>query len=101
MITMEFPEKEKRTDEYAKTIREWLMEILSHNVATVTFIKADGTERVMECTLDPAVLPPAPVTEGKSARKRSDSTIAVYDVEANGWRSFTVTSVNKISFPKL
>ncbi|MDP6124056.1 MAG: hypothetical protein QF728_09225, partial [Arenicellales bacterium] len=36
--------------------REEVVEMLRNDVATVTFTKADGTERVMECTLLQEVL---------------------------------------------
>jgi len=76
----------------------WLKGMLKVDTATVTFTKKDGTERVMKCTLNPEQLPPAPITESKKERKVSDNTIAVYDVEAKGWRSFTIKSVKRVEF---
>jgi hypothetical protein len=52
----------------------------------------------MKCTLDPEVLPPSPVIEAKTERKKSENTLAVYDLEAQAWRSFTIKSVKKITF---
>jgi hypothetical protein len=79
------------------TFTTWLKGTLHSNEVTVTFIKKDGSERVMKCTLDPKVLPVAPVTEGKTERKKSDNTIAAYDLEAQAWRSFTIKSVKKVA----
>lgn len=78
---------------------EWLKGMLQVTSVSVTFTKKDGTERVMKCTLDPKELPPQPVTEskeGKAERKKSVDTLAVYDLEAKGWRSFTIKSVKRI-----
>lgn len=75
---------------------KWLKEILKMDVVTVTFTKKDGTERVMKCTLDPEQLPPQPVTEGKKERKVNDDVLAVYDVESQGWRSFTIKSIKRV-----
>ena len=76
----------------------WLKDMLKVDVGTVTFTKKDGTERVMKCTLNPEQLPPAPVTENKKERKANDNVLAVYDVESQGWRSFTIKSVTKVQF---
>ena len=80
------------------TFTTWLKGALHSNEVTVTFTKKDGSERVMKCTLDPEILPPSPVTEGKTERKKSENTLAVYDLEAQAWRSFTIKSVKKVTF---
>lgn len=91
-ITTEWSEKD--WDKFST----WLKDMLKIDVATVTFTKKDGTERIMKCTLNPKQLPPTPVTEGKKERKVNEDVLAVYDVEAQGWRSFTIKSVTKVSF---
>lgn len=75
---------------------EWLRGMLQVTDVTVTFTKKDGTERIMKCTLQPESLPKVEVTEDKKARKVNQDTIAVFDVEAKAWRSFTLKSVNKV-----
>ena len=72
--------------------------LLKENVLTVTFTKKDGSNRVMSCTLRPDKLPPLKeVTEENQAqRKQSDTSIAVYDLEKNDWRSFRVDSVTDV-----
>tara|TARA_B100001245_G_scaffold232833_1_gene215686 strand:+ start:257 stop:619 length:363 start_codon:yes stop_codon:yes gene_type:complete len=87
--------------------REDVVEMLRNDVATVTFTKADGTERVMECTLLNEVLSSrvpngdAKVSEKPEKRKKAPNphTLAVYDVPADGWRSFRLDSVKSIGFP--
>ena len=80
----------------------WLKDMLVMGPVTVTFTKKDGTDRVMECTLQPELLPKiakAKIKEGeeKSPRKQSQDVIPVYDIEAKSWRSFTIKSVKRIS----
>ena len=76
---------------------EWLKGMLYLGPVTITFTKKDGTERVMKCTLDPKELPEQVVTENKKERKQSDTSLAVYDLEAKGWRSFIIKSVTKVN----
>ena len=84
--------------------REDVVEMLRNDVATVTFTKADGTERVMECTLLQEVLtervPEVPSQAPKPSKKAPNpNTLAVYDIPADGWRSFRLDSVKSIGFP--
>jgi hypothetical protein len=79
----------------------WLKDMLKVGPGTVTFTKKDGTVRVMECTLDPTLLPPVPVTEGAEPKKKkavNENTMAVYDLEAKAWRSFTISTVSRVQF---
>lgn len=85
------------TDKDWNKMSKWLHSVLQTTVVTVTFTKKDGTERVMNCTLNPEILPPTTVTEGKTERKKSDTTMSVYDTDAKGWRSFTIKSLKHIS----
>ena len=78
--------------------RDGLIDMLRHNLVTVTFTKVNGDERVMTCTLISEHIPNAPTTNGKTVIKETSSnTISVWDVKANGWRSFRVDSVKSIS----
>ena len=79
------------------TTKTLLPELLKNNVATVTFTKKDGTERVMKCTLKPDLLPPQVVNEDKPAKKKSETTIAVFDLEIKAWRSISYDSVSSVA----
>lgn len=85
------------TDEEWTTFRNWLKDTLHHNTIQVTFTKKDGTERVMKCTLKEDVLPKVESKE-PSTRKTNDANLAVFDVEAQGWRSFTIRTVKRVTF---
>lgn len=86
------------TAEGAELFFERVKEILRTQELTITFTKKDGTERVMKCTLDPAKLPIQENTNSNTTRKVSNETMSVFDVEAQGWRSFTKKSVKCVDF---
>ncbi|MBT6072284.1 MAG: DUF2693 domain-containing protein [Euryarchaeota archaeon] len=84
--------------------REDVVELLQNDVATVTFTKVDGTERAMSCTLLQEVLSQrAPIVPADKPQKPpkapNPNTVAVFDMKANGWRSFRLDSVKSIEFP--
>ena len=79
--------------------RDELMEMLRKEVVEVTFLKLDGDERKMPCTLIPSFLPAAtkddPMTQ-KKVREISDKVVAVWAVESKGFRSFRYDRVTKV-----
>jgi hypothetical protein len=77
---------------------ETLRNLLANNICTISFVKLNGDKREMPCTLRKDVVPPAPVTESadKAERKRSDNTMSVWCIDANGWRSFRYDSVTRV-----
>jgi len=78
--------------------RDGLIDMLRSNIVTVTFTKVNGDERVMTCTLLSEHIPNAPTTNGELVVKEtSSSTVSVWDINANGWRSFRVENVKSIS----
>ena len=76
----------------AKKGRKWLAGILEQSVVEITFTKKDGTERVMNCTLLEDYLPE---TTGAGRSAGSDA-LAVFDVDADGWRSFRWDSIKTV-----
>ena len=107
--------------------REDIIELLYNDVATVTFTKANGSERVMECTLLQEVLNEhIPELKGDDIIKgvkangermtevptlkdfpdemyerkaQNPHLVAVWDIPSHGWRSFKLDSVKSISIP--
>tara|TARA_B110000977_G_scaffold45681_1_gene62104 strand:- start:808 stop:1107 length:300 start_codon:yes stop_codon:yes gene_type:complete len=79
--------------------RDELMEMLRKEVVEVTFLKLDGDERKMPCTLITSFLPPAkkddPLSQ-KKVREVSDKVCAVWAVEAKGFRSFRYDRVTNV-----
>lgn len=72
---------------------------LHKNVCEVTFTKTNGEERVMLCTLNTSVIPIVESSDDtpKRTKKENLDVQAVYDVTANGWRSFRWDSVKGFS----
>ena len=85
-------------DNDIEVFRGWLKGVLTVQPATITFTKKDGTERVMNCTLRGDMLPVVEIKEDKAPRKQNDSVLSVYDLDAQGWRSFTLSSVKRVEF---
>jgi len=70
---------------------------LQNAVVTVTFNKVDGTERVMKCTLQTHFLPEEHRGKGPMLTETTPLTVAVWDVEAHGWRSFRFDNVTSVA----
>ena len=81
--------------------REWLTTLLREQQVVVTFNKKDGDKRVMTCTLNQDIIPENKRPKSKpedEQKKKSDKVLAVYDVNAEGWRSFTWANVTDVTF---
>ena len=102
----------QETDDAGKVIiREWIKSLLQKSTVTVTFVKADGTDREMLCTLNwdyiptdkaPKETPATPVDgivkESKKPRKEPDShSLRVFDMEKQEWRSFRFDSIKEFA----
>lgn len=67
---------------------------LKGNVARIKFKKVNGDLRDMRCTLREDLLPPViEQTTTKRQHDANDEVVAVYDLDAAGWRSFRIDSV--------
>jgi hypothetical protein len=66
-----------------------LKELLKQDVVTVAFIKRDGTERHMRCTLKDELIG----VKTFSKRKEPDDMVTVWDLEKQAWRSFRTDSI--------
>lgn len=77
--------------------RDELKRILSNNAHRVRFTKKDGSIRFMLCTLDSSLIPEKfEEAEPATPRKVSETTLRVYDLEAEGWRSFIIANVIEV-----
>lgn len=77
-------------------VKEEVVAGLQNSIATVTFVKKDGTKRVMLATLDPFFLPDPTLSE--STREPNDEVVTCWDIEVNDWRSFRLDSVEDILY---
>jgi len=94
-------------------IRAWVKGLLISSEITVDFVKADGTERSMRCTLDSNRIPqtaaptaivksstanPDGLAESRKPRKPPDPhSVRVFDTEKGEWRSFRFDRLQKIT----
>ena len=71
-------------------MKEELKKRLVEGVVEIQFEKADGTLRTMKSTLDPAILPQPVANDEETNRNRApnEEVQVVWDVDAQGWRSF-------------
>jgi len=81
--------------------RSEMINELKKSTCRVIFKKVNGDERNMVCTLDESIIP-APVVAAENrgtmikeiqSRKVNEDVIPVWDINAEGWRSFRVDSV--------
>jgi hypothetical protein len=84
-----------------KIFKRWLKSHLAYGPTTIVFTKKDGTERVMNCTTNPELVPAVELVEGaetKSTRKVNEEVMPVYDLEAKAWKSFRWDSIKQVRF---
>ena len=99
------PPNSEWTEEQWTTFREWLVSHLKMGSVVVTFNKKDGSERVMTCSLQPELLPPMPIHESNTdnpidfpkVKKENLNNLSVYDLTAQGWRSFILKNVTNVT----
>jgi hypothetical protein len=74
--------------EYAKNT---LKSQLAAGPVVVTFTKKDGSQRIMACTTNEAIIE----AKGGSADyiPIGTETVTVFDLEKNNWRSFNLSTV--------
>jgi len=99
----------QEASEVEKTVmRDWVRSLLNTQAVTVEFVKADGSVREMQCTLnwnlipatviEPPLDPLAESTQSKKERKQPDvEVVKVFDLQAGAWRSFRMDRLKKIS----
>ncbi len=75
--------------------KDGIRALLLNNEANITFIKKDGTERVMHCTLkSDAITPYEKVTDRVKVQK--DDVLSVWDLDNDGWRSINVSTIQVV-----
>lgn len=78
-------------------VQQEIKDRLHEETLCVSFTKKDGERRDMECTLQPNLLPAR--ASVSSVTRSAASNLAVYDVNAGGWRSFCWDSVLSVTAP--
>lgn len=76
--------------------RDQLLNDLRENVIEVVFTKVNGENRTMHCTLRKEFLPESYKSDEQEEKKfhtTNPETLAVWDVQNRGWRSFKIDSI--------
>jgi len=73
-----------------------LHRLLRGNVLRVEFTKQDGSNRVMMATLMDHYLPEYEHSKAQLIGESSSAHMSVWDIEANGWRSFRLESIKSV-----
>lgn len=83
--------------------KDELLEKLNTEAVSVTFTKADGSERTMLCTKMISKIPEAqhPKTDrvvklDENGNVIETDLVTVYDLEKEGWRSFNFSKVKSV-----
>ena len=85
-----------RIEDEQSLLRFRIRKLLQTNIVEINFVKKDGTNRKMVCTLDPMRFPGSVLEElerDKEWRTVSNDVLPVWDMEKNAWRSFRIDSV--------
>lgn len=69
-----------------------LYEMLRVGKLEVSFIKKDGTGRVMNCSLEDKYLPTL-MDDSEVVTKDNPDVLSVWDIDNSGWRSFRINSI--------
>lgn len=76
--------------------RKWLKSVLHDGPVQVVFIKNDGSERTMQCTLQEGVALPHDKKTDRVKEANAD-VVAVWDLEKKAWRSFKLSSIKSVT----
>lgn len=75
--------------------------LLSESVCEVGFMKMNGEFRLMKCTTSSKFIPeqslPKETTDDGPSYAWPENVVRVYDVTAEGWRSFRVENVTSFN----
>ena len=77
--------------------KEMIQNLLHLGEVNITFTKKDGTERLMKCTLAESLIPTDKLPKGTQTKPKTDTVQAVFDLESDGWRSFSWDAVTEVS----
>lgn len=78
------------------TFRNTVKSMLTAGPVEVVFLKTDGSQRVMCCTLQEGIAIPHAKTTDRE-KKQSDEVCPVWDIDKNAWRSFRYDSIIEVT----
>lgn len=84
------------TDDERAGMKQFMHGLLTEGVVTVEFLKADGSPRVMHCTLSETL--GAERVNKQSERTPNPDVCVVWDCDQDAWRSFRWDRLQRIEF---
>jgi hypothetical protein len=76
-------------------LKQSLTESLRDSDLSISFVKKDGSLRVMKCTLrTDAVIPHEKKTD--RVREAKDHLLSVWDLDAGAWRSINIETIESV-----
>jgi len=78
-------------------LQKYVRTLLNEQVITVEFVKADGSPRRMECTLNESQGAKYSTNENPKKKPHPD-TCVVWDINQNAWRSFRWDRLKRVQF---
>lgn len=78
------------------TKEECIKMFTENRVLKIVFEKKDGTMRTMKCTRNIENIPEEHRPKGDGPEKPIVESMPVFDLDANGWRSFTIKNLKSI-----
>lgn len=72
---------------------DYIKNALHNGELNVVFIKTDGSERSMRCTLKPDLLPKKVSDVLPEPKAPNPDVLKVWDLEKDAWRSFRLDSI--------
>ena len=75
---------------------ENIKDALQEGIVEVIFIKKDGTERVMKCTTNPALIAKTTTENIPTYVNKEPDLFRVTDIEKNEWRSFRFDQIKSV-----
>ena len=105
LTSMPGTQYQEGTEAEKAIIRTWVKGLLQTGNITVTFTKADGTDREMLCTLDSNMIPQKTVSgpvdgivkESRTRKAPDEHSLRVFDIDKQEWRSFRFDRLKKIT----
>jgi len=77
-------------------VQESLLALLKTYVVEVTFLKINGDERIMKCTLIPDLMPLIDADKVKLTTARNNSTCVVWAIDSAEFRSFRYDRISEV-----
>lgn len=76
--------------------KEAIIAKLRNHTIKVQFTKTDGSDRTMTCTLQEKLIPtPKEADPSKKTKKVNESSVVVWDLEKQAFRSFKIDSLKE------